>query len=173
MSAALTAPFVAAGLVLCVAGVAKLRAPGGASRALSAIRIPAGVRLVRTLGAIEVALGALCAVQPSLGSAGAAAFLYAIFAVVSLLLAGRRSSCGCFGDQEVPATLGHSALSMALAVVAILAAFSAPHGIAWMFARPPQVAVVLVTGTVAAAYGIVLAYTELPQAWSSWSKVRV
>jgi hypothetical protein len=158
--------------VLCVAGLAKLHAPAGAGQALSVIGIPGGVRAVRTLALMEIALGAACTLHPSQVIAGAVASLYALFAAMSLMLVRRRSSCGCFGEQEVPATLAHSALSGALALVALVATFSSPHGIAWMLARPLQVAPVLVIGTVAAAYGIVLVYTELPHAWSSWSKAR-
>jgi hypothetical protein len=171
MASALSAPLAAAGLVLCLAGVAKLRSPAGASDALATIRVPGGVPLVRALAALEVVLGVSCAVDPSPASGAAAAAAYAIFAVVALLLAHRHSSCGCFGEREVPTTPAHAGLSGLLALVAVAAAFSSPHGIAWMLASPPENAVVLVIGTVGAAYGVVLAYTEFPQAWSSWNKV--
>jgi hypothetical protein len=161
-----------AGLVLCVAGVAKLRSPAGASHALATIGVPGGVLVVRAVAAIEVALGAACAVMPSPASAAAAAATYAIFAIFAMVLARRHSSCGCFGEHEAPTTLAHSALSGLLALTALAAAFSSPHGIAWILAGPLEHALVFVIGTVAAAYGAVLAYTELPQAWSSWDKVK-
>jgi hypothetical protein len=53
---------------------------------------------------------------------------------------------------------------MALVAVAAVASARAPHGLAWLVARP-----VLLIGIAGAAYAVVLAYTELPILWSAWS----
>jgi len=41
--------------------------------------------------------------------------------------------------------------------------------LAWILERPPGSVAVLILGTAAAVYGTVLAYSELPRAWRSWS----
>ena len=57
MTDALTPLFAVAAIVLCVAGLAKLRSPATATRALHAVRLPAPVWAVRALALAEIALG--------------------------------------------------------------------------------------------------------------------
>jgi hypothetical protein len=90
--------------------------------------------------------------------------VYAGFCVVSRWLARRGASCGCFGERDAPASRAHALVSAALALVAGAAAAAPPHGAGWILARP-----VLLTAVAAAAYATVLAYTDLPLAWSAWS----
>jgi len=97
MSAALAPPLVVASLVLCVAGVLKLRAPAAAAAALHASPSP-----VRALAVGEVALGAACAVHPTRSLAVALALVYGLFAGVAVVLMRRRVACGCFGDNGFP-----------------------------------------------------------------------
>jgi hypothetical protein len=163
-SDALTAPFAAAALVLCVAGAAKLRAPGSAVRALRSIGIPAREPLVRTLAAGEIALGVLALLTPGRATAIPVTCVYATFAVVALLLLRRRAECGCFGDSEVPASRLQGLLNVTLTAVSLAAAVHQPHGLGWIVGQP-----VLMLGIAGAAFAIVLAYTELPRAWSAWS----
>ena len=92
MSQALTPPFLVAALVLCVAGVAKLRAP---RRAMGALAVG------------EVALGAACLVQPTRPEALALAVVYMSFTAVAVVLRRRRLSCGCFGEHDFPVSLAH------------------------------------------------------------------
>ena len=96
MSAALAPPFVVASLLLCVAGVSKLRAPAGAAAALHL-----SPRVVRTLAAGEVALGVACALHPAPALAVALAVVYALFAAVAAVLRRRRVACGCFGEERL------------------------------------------------------------------------
>jgi hypothetical protein len=166
MHGALTPPFAVAALVLCVAGVAKLRAPAGAANALSAGGIPVGQSVVRVFALFELVLGGWCVLAPELLDACALAAVYAIFAALSLLLARRRAACGCFGERETPASAIQSLLSATLAAGAGMAAIWPPHGAGWMLGHA---AVILVFGTAGAVFGIVVAYTELPQAWAAWS----
>jgi hypothetical protein len=166
MAAALTPPFTVAALVLCVAGAAKLRSPAGAARALQALGLPA---LVAPLALAELTVGIACVVVPGRLSAVALGCAYAMFCAVATVLARRGAGCGCFGELDVPASGAQALLSGVLAGVAILAAVVAPHGLGWLLAQSPGSAMVLLLGTAGAAYGAVLAYTELPRAWSSWS----
>ncbi len=175
MASALTPPFLAAALVLCAAGVAKLRSPAGAERALATIGMHHGsltsrLSAVRLLAVAELALGAACLSDPSPPTAAALAAVYAAFAAVGVLLARERAECGCFGDAGAPASGIQTALSAASALVAIaVAATGRTHGIAWVFDRPAGQALTLAIGIAGGAYAIVVAYTDLPQAWAAWS----
>jgi len=155
VSEALTAPFATAALVLCVAGIGKLRSH-------------ASGRWV-ALAVVELGVGAWCVLAPGRVAAAALASTYATLAVGALVLARRREACGCFGDDEAPASVAQSVLSAAMALVALAAVASTPHGITWVFERSPLIATTLILGTAGAAYGAVLAYTQLPRAWGSWS----
>lgn len=169
MASALTGPFLAAALVLCIAGLAKLRSPTAAAGALTAIGLPGRAMLVRAFATGELALGAACALSPSAATATTATCVYAAFAGISLVLARHRKACGCFGEHDAPATVAQSVLSGLLALLAVTAALFPPHGLGWLLARSPQYAAVFALGTGGLAYAIVLVYTELPQAWRAWS----
>jgi hypothetical protein len=170
MAAALTPPFAVAALVLCAAGVAKLRSPRGAVRALSVVGVPAGAGRVQALAVVELAVGGWALVRPSAGLAGALALLYASFCGFSLLLARHHAACGCFGARDAPASGVQSALSAVLAGVAVAAAFSGVHGIWWLLGSPGAArGLVAALGVAASAYATVLVYTELPRAWAAWS----
>jgi hypothetical protein len=167
MAAALTPPFTVAALVLCVAGAAKLRSPASARQALQALGLPP---LVAPLAFAELTVGIACVVAPGRATAVALACAYATLCGVAIVLAARRAGCGCFGEGDAPASVAQALLSAMLAGIAILAAVTAsPHGLGWLLAQSPGSAMVIVLGTAGAAYGAVLAYTELPQAWNSWS----
>jgi hypothetical protein len=159
MASALTSPFAVAALVLCVAGVAKLRAPRAAAAAVGA---HAGQ--VRAFALAELALGIWALSAPAPLPAVLVSGTYAGFSGLSLWLAHRRSACGCFGQPELPASAGQSALSAALAAVAAAAATWPPHDAHWLASHP-----VIALGIAAAAYATVLAYTALPVAWSAWA----
>ncbi len=169
MAQALSAPFLVTALVLCAAGVAKLRSPTGAARALAVAGLPAGVGLVRAFAGGELALGTWSLLHPSPRSAAGVASVYAGFCVLALVLARRRAACGCFGDGDAPASVVHSVLSGTLGLVAVAAAIAQAHGIGWILGSGVARAGVLTVGIAGSAYAIVLAYTHLPQAWSAWS----
>jgi len=163
---ALTAPLAVAALVLVVAGVAKLRAPAPAAGALRELGLPAAAPAIRAFAVGEIALGMWALVDPSSAPAIALACCYAAFAGLALLLAARRASCGCFGEDEFPASRFQALLSAVLAVACAAAAVWPPSG---LLDRPAGQAAVLVVGIAASAYATVLAYTQLPAAWSAWS----
>jgi hypothetical protein len=155
---ALTVPHAVAAIVLCVAGLAKLRAPGAAATAVGA-----PVALVRVFAAYEVALGIAALVWPPVSPL--LALTYLGLAVLTFSLARRAGSCGCFGEGDAPASVAQSLLSVALALVSVAPA----HAVTWVAGRPAPSAIVLVLGIGAAAYGTVVAYAEVPPAWRAWS----
>jgi hypothetical protein len=157
---ALTVPHAVAAIVLCLAGIAKLRAPGTAAAAVGA---PPG--LVRAFSVYELALGAAALLRPSLSPL--LAITYGGLGILTFVLARRAISCGCFGEDEGqgPASVTQSILSLALALAAVAPA----HGAAWILQRSVPTAAVLVAGICAAAYGTVVAYAEVPPAWRAWS----
>lgn len=169
MAQALTSPFLLAALVLCIAGGAKLRSPAAASRAAATLGLPSRLVLVRAFGLLELAVGCWSAAAPGRPAAAAMTCLYAIFSVLSVLLARRRAACGCFGASEAPTSTLQPLLSGIFAIVALAAMLVTPHGLGWVLGRPPMDSLVLLLGTAGAAYGTVLLYSELPQAWTSWS----
>jgi hypothetical protein len=165
MSAALAPPLVVASLLLCVAGVLKLRAPAVAAAALG-LR-PWGIR---ALAAGEVALGAACALHPTRGLAVALAIVYGLFAAVAAVLRRRRAACGCFGDDDFPVSLAHVIASELLGTLALAAAVAGPHGLGWVLGQPAPQAVGLLIGIAGAVYGVVLVYTLVPRAWEAWGR---
>jgi len=164
MGSALAVPQLVAALVLGVAGAAKLRAPDAAARAVGADR-----RLVRLLAVGELGLGAVVLAVGGPLPAAMMAVLYAGFAILTLRLARAGESCGCFGAPQSPASPMQSALSATLAAVCLLAALGGAQSLDWILGGSPGRVTVLGLGTAGAVYGIVLAYSELPQLWRSWT----
>jgi hypothetical protein len=127
---------VAAGL-LVVAGVAKAARPDDTARALATLTgRPIPLRLsraaVRTGAGAEAMLGLAALFVPRPVTAALVALSYAAFAVV-VAYAWRRGgplgTCGCFGRPDTPPTAVHLLLDLALAVVAVIVAATAPaHG---------------------------------------------
>jgi hypothetical protein len=93
------------------------------------------------------------------------ALTYAGLAALTFVLARRAQACGCFGEGDAPASGVQSILSLGLALVSVAPA----RPIGWLVDRAPGTAAVLVLGVVAAAYGIVVAYSEIAPAWRAWS----
>jgi hypothetical protein len=164
MSAALAPPFLVATLVVCVAGLAKLRAP---ARAAAALHAPAPA--IRALALGELALGAACAIHPTPALAVALAALYALFATVAVRLRRDRVACGCFGDNDLPVSQAHVIASGLLGTLAMAAAVASPRGLTWLAGQPAVTAGVLTMGIASAAYATVLVYTAVPRAWNAWS----
>jgi hypothetical protein len=164
VSQALTPPFLVAALVLCVAGLAKLRAPGTAAGALS---VPPAV--VRAVATGELALGLLCALHPTRPAALGLAVAYQLFAAVAVMLMRRRAACGCFGENDLPVTQAHVIASELLAALAAAAVVASPHGLGWLAGRPGLTGAVLMLGVGGATYAVVLVYTAVPRAWAVWS----
>jgi hypothetical protein len=168
VSAALTAPFLAAAGVLCVSGAAKLRSPRAAVPALALLRLPPRAWLVRAIAAAELSLGAIALAAPGRVVALVVAGAYAGFAVVALRLVSLRAACGCFGESRTPASPVQAALSVVIAGAATAAALWPPGGLGWVLGRSAGAALTLALGLAGCIYGLVIAYTQLPGAWAAW-----
>jgi hypothetical protein len=169
LAEALTPLLLIGAAVLCAAGVTKLRAPATAARALGELGPPSSPGAVRLIAAVELVIGGWCAIDPVRPAAAALACVYGAFAGAAVLLVRRRAACGCFGEDDAPASVWQASLSAVLALVALCATLWPAHGLSWVLARPVLDAAVLTIGTVAGVYATVIAYTELPRAWGSWS----
>jgi hypothetical protein len=164
MSDALAPPFLVASLVLCVAGLLKLRSPDVAAAALRT-----RPWTIRALAAGEVALGAACVLDPTRATAAVLTGAYATFAGVAAALRRGRAACGCFGDDDLPVSLAHVIASGLLGAVAVAAAVASPRGLPWLASQPAPVAGVVAAGIAGAAYATVLVYKLAPRAWAAWS----
>ena len=128
----LIGPYLAACVLLVVAGTAKAVRPGDTVRAVVAtIRLrPAAVRpLVRSVAAVETVLGIAGMARPSPLTAGLVAGSYlgfAVFVGVALARGGPLASCGCFGTPDTPATRLHMVVDLVLAASAAIVASTMP-----------------------------------------------
>ncbi|MBV9604568.1 MAG: hypothetical protein JO027_05655 [Solirubrobacterales bacterium] len=160
MSEALAPPFLVAALLVCVAGVVKLRSPHRAAAALQT-----SPWAIRGLAVGEVSLGAACALAPTRPLAVALAAVYGLFSLLAVVLMRRGVPCGCFGDNDFPVSLAHVTASELLAALALGAALTGPRGLEWALDQPAA----LLLGIAGAVYATVLVYTRLPVAWAAWS----
>jgi hypothetical protein len=126
---AATAPYLAAALLLVVAGVAKAREPLSLVKALRAagvrVRAPLLARWVRVFAAVEAVIGVVAVVRPGALVASCVAVSYAGFTgfVIRALRSGSPlASCGCFGKVDTPPTPSHVVATALLAVAALLVA---------------------------------------------------
>lgn len=127
----LLVPYLAACLLLLAAGAGKLRSPAGASQALRTQRLPSSPVLVRALGLAEVAL-AVAALLEVPGTPVLVALAYAGFTAfvgAALLRGGPLSSCGCFGEPDLPPTPLHVVVTGLLAACAAAVAAGPAAGL--------------------------------------------
>lgn len=137
-----------AGVLLVLAGSAKLRWPSGTVAALTDASLPATAGLVRLLGAAELAVGAAVLLAGGWLPAAATAALYAAFATFAVRQ--RRTvgaSCGCFGAERTPVGPLHVVVNVAAAVAASAAAVTDPGP---LVAAGPTPTAVLATGVLVA-----------------------
>lgn len=115
--------YVVAG-VLAVAGTAKLFTPSATAVALRRLQLSSPLVVARLLGAGEIAVAALAVVTGSPAAWAGVAALYGAFTVFiiwSLRQGDTIASCGCFGQEDTPATPGHAAFNAGAAALAGLA----------------------------------------------------
>ena len=111
-------------MVLVVAGAAKFRSPSPTASALEALHVPSPLLAARAMGIAEVILGIAAALTGSPLLFGLVAASYAGFTGFILwALNGNQAelSCGCFGHEDTPPTVGHAAFNAAAAAIAALA----------------------------------------------------
>jgi hypothetical protein len=109
-------PYLAAALLLVVAGAAKVRDPGDLATAA-----PVGRGTVRALAGAELVLGLVAVLRPSTVVAALVALSYVGFAgYVTWLRAvgGALATCGCFGAVDTAPTRAHVVVDLALAAAA-------------------------------------------------------
>ena len=124
-----TAPFLAATVLLGAAGLAKAVRPGDTANALQAAQLPVGRNLVRIGSLVEVAVAvvALAVPGPVTAALVAAAYLmFTAFIVVALRRGWALSSCGCFGRSDSPPTRLHAVLNAGAAGSAVWWALAWP-----------------------------------------------
>jgi hypothetical protein len=168
----LIGPFMAAAVLLGIAGIAKLARPGPTGSALSSAGLPSNDVAVRTLGGAELLLSvAAIGTGSRLAATGlAAAYLGFAWFSWSAIRGGRSlAGCGCFGQPDTPPTplhvtlnLGAAGVAGAVAVVPIGPVAAAVTG------SPSEVAALLV----AVGASVLLLYAllaELPKVRSAGS----
>jgi len=154
--------------LLGLGGALEVRNPAGTVGALRAMGLPASPPGVRLGGAVAViiSLGAVVWLDRPLALAVSASYLaLSAFVAAALTRHVPLQSCGCFGRQDTPPTVGHLALNLAAAVVAGVVGL-APGSRGWpsvhLRAEPVVVTlfVILTASALAFAY---LALTAIPR----------
>ncbi len=122
----LTAPFLAAALLLAVAGASKALDPASTVRAARAVRLPLTAPVARLFGVAEVVVGLAALLSGGPVPAALVAVSYAGFAVFVAVgvVRGDLASCGCFSGNDAPPSVAHVVVNMALAVSASAVALS-------------------------------------------------
>jgi hypothetical protein len=127
----LTAPFLAAAVLVAAAGALKLRRPADTAQALRTQGLPGTAPVVRLLGLAELVVAGLALAGLAAGAV-ALAVLYAAFSgfVLLALLRGRPlSSCGCFGAPDTPPSWWHVAVTASAALCCALVAAGPAAGL--------------------------------------------
>jgi hypothetical protein len=126
-----TAPYLAALVLLGAAGLAKAVRPAETANALTAAGFPVRRAWVRVGAALEVALAVAAFISPGPVTAALVAITYGLFAAFVVLALQRGwalTSCGCFGRPDTPPTLAHAALDAGAAASAVWWAAAWPAG---------------------------------------------
>ncbi len=117
---ALSGPFLAASLLLVLAGLSKVADPSPLVRATRSVGHALRAPVVRVLAAFEVAVGVGAVLTGSRAAAALVALSYLGFTAFVLLArhrGGVLASCGCFGKVDTPPTRTHVVTTAVLAVV--------------------------------------------------------
>jgi hypothetical protein len=152
-------------LLLLWAGVAKSVRPDGTARALRAAGLPSRPGLIRSLAAVEAAVGLAAVTVGGIAVNAAVAASYAALAAFVAVALRRRwalSACGCFGVADAPPTAGHLAVDATFAIAAVAAA-ARGTGPAWAdCTRHPAEGVALGLVALVSTGLVVLALSRLP-----------
>jgi hypothetical protein len=121
-------PYLAAAVLLVVAGAMKAVRPGDLGTAA-----PMGSAAVRTLAAAELVLGVVAIAHPTPLAAAGVALSYVAFAAYVVWLRAKGNplaTCGCFGAIDTAPTRAHVVVDLGLAITA--AAFAASSVSGWL-----------------------------------------
>lgn len=164
---ALAGPYAAVSILLLAGGALKARDPSPTVGALSALKLPSRRTMVRTLGFVELGVGATALAFDSRVAAALVAASYAAFAgfvILALRQGTTVGSCGCFGGVDTPPTVTHAVLNAgAAAVAAAVATSSSPTSLATALADQPLFGVPFIVLCLTCAGLAYLALTRLPQ----------
>ena len=163
-------PYVAACVLLAVAGAAKVARPGDTARALVAtvgLRREVARPIVRLVAGTEAVMGIAGIARPSPLTAGLVAGSYLGFALfVSMVLSrgGPLATCGCFGASDTPPTRLHVAVDVVLAASALAVVVTVPtEWLPHLLSAQPWLGLPLVLASLLFAALILLALTRLAQ----------
>ena len=134
------APFFIAAALLAISGGAKLARPEPTAGALRSVGLPGNRTIAQAIGIVEIALGAAALAVGGAAIAWAVAVAYLGFAgfiVLALRTGGAVSSCGCFGTDDAPPTIGHLILNLVAAFCAAGAALGGVGGVLDVMADQP------------------------------------
>lgn len=163
--AALSAPVLAAALLVGIAGVAKLAAPSTTVSAIRAAGLPAHRVLVEGMGMVELVLAVAIVVWAPTVAVGVLAIFYLGFAAFTWRLRRRQgdaASCGCFGARTTPAHPLHVMVNLVIAAVAILAVVWPVDALGAAVGTTPLAGIPFIGATFAATGCLYLALTSLP-----------
>jgi methylamine utilization protein MauE len=169
----LASPFFAAAGLLVVSGVAKLRHPEPAGRALAMLNLPSGRRTVGAIAVAELVVGAWCLFAPNTAAAASLGLLYAAFAaflVLQLRAKTPGTSCGCLGSHDASPSLVHVTLDLAAAMTAAVVATAPQRGVVAFSATLSVGGVPFLVGTALIAYLAYLVAAFLPKAFWSYDR---
>jgi hypothetical protein len=162
--------FFTISLLVVVAGAVKAVRPATTTRALDEVGLRLPPLAVRVGGLVEVAVGGSALATGGWAPALLVAVSYGLFATfvaVALRRGTPLSSCGCFGRDDTPPTVGHLLFNIGAAGVAAAFALGSPTDVMARLSNEPGAGVPFVLLVVVAAGLAGLALTELPRTLAS------
>lgn len=164
---ALVGPLYVAIGVLVVAGWSKLTRPHATATALRDLRIPNPLLAARLLGTGEIIIGITAVITGhavALAGVGALYVGFALFIFAALATGGSFGSCGCFGSDDTPPTIGHAVFNAAAAAIAFVVAADSSAVIALPDLDGSAIEMTLLLAlTVVGVVASVLALTAVPR----------
>lgn len=161
-----TGPAAVAAAVLLLAGGAKVIRPGDTARALEAAGVPGGPALVRTGALAEASLGAWAVGWAHPTAMALVVLSYAAFTLFLAWAMARSlpvSSCGCFGEPDVPPTTVHVGVDVAAGIAAAGAAIGEAPSVAAILGDQPWAGVPYALLVALGVSLTILTLTRLPR----------
>lgn len=123
--------------VLVLSGVAKLRQPTALVLPLRRLHLPATRRAARSIGAAEVAIGALALLASHAAAMAALAAMWlGLLAAAAALTRGPDVDCGCFGEASRPVGPAHLVVNAVFSLAAVASTFD-PAPSVWDLPEAP------------------------------------
>jgi hypothetical protein len=166
MMGAWAGPFVAAALLLVVAGALKAFDPATTAGALRRAGVPAPAAAVRAGGVVEVVIGVVAIATGDPVAALLVAASYAVFTAFVVVALARDipvGSCGCFGKVDTPPSIVHVVVNAGAIVAAVAVALGPGGGIGDVLADQLLLGVPFLVLVAVATYAALLALTLIPQ----------